>query len=413
MRRLSPILATLLLASPAIAQDAANPRGADPHANPHGSGGSGAPPGMFNPPPDMVDEDPTLPAGSIAVAILDPDDKPIPRAQASVGVLRNSVAKGESRSRLVRDTDENGFFRVDGQETGTGIAYRISVSKDGATFGSTPFQLSPARGIKVKLHVYPVTRDLNEALVVMQTVVYAEIKDDRVQLQSAMQIFNFGKTAWVPNDVYFELPDTFTAFRTNEEMSDRGVDAVDKKGGRLRGTFAPGRWDIEFRWQLPYAGEKDVSFEVGLPPHVAVARVMAQASQQMSLEVPAFAPAEPRFDNDGQRVLVTEKQLRREDAPLRRLKVTIANLPTQGPGRFLAAGLAAAGVLGGLAFAFTQRRPWKGKKELDKLERSQILAELEELERMQEAGDIGPKTYERARRELIDALARTLSKTAR
>lgn len=437
------LVASLLLAAPALAQsDAQAPRrapsdaqapvdphaqgGADPHAqggaDPHAQGGgagragggaAGGPPGMFTPPPDTVEDDPSLPAGSFTATILDPDDRPLPHAQVTIGVLHNSVAKGESRARLVKESDELGVVRVDAQETGSLVSYRISVSVDGATFGVSPFNLPAARGIRTRLHVYPVTRNLDEALVVMQAVVFAEMKDDRVQLQSALQIFNFGRIAWVPNEVYVELPENFTAFRGNEEMTDRGIEGVDKKGGRLRGTFAPGRADIEWRWQLPYGGEKDVSFEIGLPPHVAVGRVMTQASHGMTLEVPGFPAAEQRFDGDGQRILVTEHQLTKEDASLRHIKVTIGNLPTQGPGAKIAAGLTAVGVLAGLALAFTQRRPWKGKRELDKLERGQLLEELEELEALHQSGEIGPKTYDRARREIIDLLARTLSKEAR
>jgi hypothetical protein len=40
---------------------------------------------------------------------------------------------------------------------------------------------------------------------------------------------------------------------------------------------------------------------------------------------------------------------------------------------------------------------------------SHLLDELEDLERSRLSGDVGPKTYERMRRELLDALARTLS----
>jgi hypothetical protein len=427
------LAAGLLLAAPAFAQSdaqapkrdaqaaatdapaAADPHaggGADPHAG-HAGAGADGPPGMFNAPPDTVEEDPSLPGGSFTATILDPDGRPLPRTQVTVGILHNSVAKGESRSRVVKEADEAGVIRLDGQENGSQVAYRVSVSSDGATFGAVPFNLPPARGMRVRLHVYPVTRSLDDALVVMQAVVFAEMKDDRVQLQSALQIFNFGRTAWVPSEVYVELPENFTAFRTSEEMSDRGIESVDKKGGRLHGTFAPGRADLDWRWQLPYDGEKTVTFEIGLPPHVAVGRVMTQASHGMTLEVPGFPAAEPKFDAEGQRILVTEHQMQREDASLRRLKVTIGNLPTQGPGPKIAAGLTALGVLAGLALAFSQRRPWKGKRELDKLERSQLLEELEELEALHRGGEIGPKTYDRARREIIDLLARTLSKEAR
>jgi hypothetical protein len=402
------LLPFFLLSPVARAQD-----DADPHAgNRHGAG-AGAVPGIFNPPADTVEEDPSLPAGSFAATILDADDHPAPHAPVSIGILHNTVAKGESRSRTMREADDQGNVRLDGQETGTGVAYRISVPRDGAQFGASPFQLPLAKGMRVRLHVYPVTHRLNDALVVMQSIVYAEMKDDRVQLQSAIQVFNYGKIAWVPEgaDAAIDLPPDFTAFRANEDMGDRSVDAVEKQGVRLRGTFAPGRWDVSWNWQLPYDGDKDVSFDVGLPPNTAVARVMAQASQQMTLTVPGFDAPVPRIDGEGQRILVTERQIRRDES-FRRIKVTLGNLPTQGPGRFLAAGLAALGVAGGLGFAFTQKKPQNGAKQ-GKAERGHILAELEELERLHASGEIGPVTYERARREIIDALARTLSKAGR
>ena len=45
-----------------------------------------------------------------------------------------------------------------------------------------------------------------------------------------------------------------------------------------------------------------------------------------------------------------------------------------------------------------------------KSERTAWLEELEELERARAEGEVGPKTYERARREIIDGIARTLAK---
>jgi len=43
-------------------------------------------------------------------------------------------------------------------------------------------------------------------------------------------------------------------------------------------------------------------------------------------------------------------------------------------------------------------------------ERQRLLEDLEDLERAHLSGEVGPKTYERARRELVDAIARTLDR---
>jgi hypothetical protein len=373
----------------------------------HG-GGAGGNPDVFEAPPDTVEDDARLPAGTIEVTLLDPDNKPLPNAGLTLGIMQQSVAKGESRKHVAGMTNDAGVARFDKLETGSGIAYRVTVLQDGATFAASPFNLPLGAGIKVGLHVYPVTHDVNQALVVMQVVAYVEMKDDRIQLQQAVSVYNFGRVAWVPSDIVLALPEGFTALNGTQQMSDVGVDPIEGKGARLRGTFAPGRHDAEFRWQLPYAGDKDVSFDIGLPPRVAVARVMAVASQQMRLVVSGFPEPEARTDNQGQRILVTEKQLRRDEAPVKSLSVEIRDLPTAGPARWIATSLSALGVLAGIGLS--GRKPHKRTKAEGKAERSQLLAELEELERAHRSGEVGPKTYERARRELVDALARTLAK---
>jgi hypothetical protein len=400
----SCVLALAVLApGAASAQDAAGDDDAehDPHGahDPHGGRG-----GMFDAPEDGSVEDPSIPVGAISVQIADAQGRPLPRSEVTLGILYNSVAKGESRKRISAMTDDAGRARFDKLDTGTGVAYRPMVLRDGATFSVPPFQLGAKSGTRAVLHVYPVETDIEKTLVVMQAITYSEVKDDRVQIQQAYKIYNFGKNAWVPNDVVVPLPPKFTAFSAQQGMTDVGVDAVPGKGLKLRGTFAPGQHVIEFRWQLPYSGESDVRFDVGMPPHMAAARVMAPASRDMSLEVPGFPPPQSSSDGQGQRVLITEMQMKREDQPTKSVSVSIRGLPTTGPGRWIATLLAAGGLAYGVILGSKKPAARDRKKE-----RERLLAELEDLERAHAAGDVGPKTYERARRELVDEIARTLT----
>lgn len=374
-----------------------------PQQNPH----AGAVPGMFEPPADTETEEAELPPGTILVELRDADDHPLPRTPITLGVLHQSVARGESREHKAAVSDDRGLTRFDSLETGSGIAYRVTVPKDAATFAALPFQLSAAKGMHVVLHVYPVTRDINKALVVMQTVMFLELKDDRVQVEEAVSVFNLGRVTWVPDGVVMNLPKAFTALNSGQQMSDQGVDAVEGQGARLRGTYPPGRHDIEFRWQLPYSGEESVRIDVGLPPHVAVMRVMALASHGMKLSVEDMPSAESRTDAQGQHLLVTEKQLHRDDTPVAELHVALSDLPTPGPGRLVATCIAALGVLAGLGLAFGSNGAQAGPAA--KTERARLLAELEELERAHQSGELGPKTYERARREIVDRIALTLA----
>jgi hypothetical protein len=187
-------------------------------------------------------------------------------------------------------------------------------------------------------------------------------------------------------------------------MTDVGVDAVPKKGVRIRGTFAPGQHVIEFKWQLPYTGESEVKVDIGMPPHLAASRVIAPAAKGMGMEVEGFEPTKLSTDGMGQRALVTEKQLRREDPAVKSLRMTIKGLPTEGPGKIIASLLALGGLVVGVVLGARKAPPRDTKRE-----RQQLLTALEGLEAGHRDGSIGPKTYERARRELIDDLARTFA----
>jgi hypothetical protein len=373
--------------------------------NPHAGGSI---PGMFQPPPDTNEDDVRLAPGTIAIAILDPENNPLPDTAVTLGILHNSVAKGESREHKLATTDGKGEVSFSGLEHVSGVAYRVSVVKDGGTFWATPFGLQPDRGERVTLHVYPVTHDVKDAVIVSQVTLYAEMKDDRVQLEEAVTFYNLGKTAWVPDNLLIALPENFTALTSQDAMGGEGITSVEKKGAKIHGTFGPGQHPLDFRWQLPYSGERDVTIDQSLPPHTAVMRVLAAASQEMRLVASGFPEAQPKTDARGERLLVTEKQMRRDDPALTHVHVELRDIPVPGPARIIATLLASLGVLAGLGYAFTTRKSLVAGGSA-KEERARLLADLEELERAHRVGDVGPKTYERARRELIDAIARTLA----
>lgn len=384
----------------------------DPHANPHAGGAGGDPhagggrPGMQEQAPeDGSIEDPTLPVGSVEIHINDAAGNPLPKTDVTLGVIYNSVAKGESRKRLVKQADDTGKVRFTDLDTGSGVAYRVMVLKDDATFSATPFQLGAKSGMRVLLHVYPVSNDISQTLVVSQLMMYSEVKDDRIQIQQAFKIYNFGRNAWVPpKDFVIALPPEFTAFTTQQGMTDVAVEAVPKQGVRLKGTFTPGQHVVEFRWQLPYSGEPEVKFDVGVMPNLAASRIIAPASKGMTLDVGGFDPPRASTDGMGQRALVAEKQWRREDTPVKSIPIALRGLPTEGPGKVIATFLALCGVVAGVVLGSKKPPPRDSKGE-----RAQLLESLEALEAGHQDGSIGPKTYERARRELIDDIARTFA----
>lgn len=379
--------------------------GADPHGAGHGGGGAVDPNAA---PQDIVTEEASLPVGTIDVEIRDGTSKPRPKVPVTLGIVMNSVAKGENRQQKVGITDEGGHVRWNGLQGGSQMSYRVSVSEGGGQFAAAPFQLDPARGTRVILHTYPVTSDLSGTMVVMQSIVYLELKDDRVQVQQAFNIFNFGRVAWAPSDFVLPLPNGFSALTGVQSMSDQTVETAEERGARLKGTFGPGRHSVEFRWQAPYGGETALDLAIGMPPNVAASRVMVVASQDMKVSVDGFPPVRAGRDGQGNSIVETERELRREEAPLTSVRISLKDIPGPGPGRFIASGLAALVAALGFLYAKREKEPARNKTVRGE-ERAQLLAELEDLERAFRDGEIGPRTHENARRELIDALARTLA----
>jgi hypothetical protein len=397
--------AGVLLATTALATSAPPSSGtARGHS---GDGGSE----LFKPPEDLEQEDVSLAPGTIAVFLRDADDGPVANEMVTLGALINSIAKGDTRKHFQMTTDARGQAVFSSLEMASNIAYRVSSGYQGGSFAASPFQIPQGKAIRVVLHVYPVTRSLTAATIVSQAVIAVELRDDRLQVEEALTIFNLGRNAWQPEDVRLALPAGFTAFNAQASMSDQGVDEINGSA-RLHGTFSPGQHPIEFRWQVPWGGDKDVDFDVGLPPHTAIARVLMPASAQVKLLAADFPPAEVLRDAQGQAFLVTERRVRPGDAPLQSIGVEVHDLPTPGPGRLIATTIAALAVAAGLLLAFARHKSSRTGSEPDDA-RASLLEELALLERAHTAGAVGARTYERARRELIDALAFSLALRAR
>jgi hypothetical protein len=418
MPRASSSFSTFALAAGALLVCAPDAARAQPSAARDDQAGAGG--GVFRAPEDIEEDDTVRPAGTIAVELRDADDKPVPRELVTLGILINSIAKGDTRKHVQLTTDEGGRAIFSDLEMASNIAYRVSSGYQGGSFAATPFQLPQGKAIHVVLHVYPVTRNIEDALVVGEVAIAAELKDDRLQIEEMLTIYNLGRTAWQPDDVHMALPPGATAFNAQASMSDQSVDEIDG-ALKLRGTFGPGQHALAFRWQLPWSGDKDVDFDVGLPPHVAIARVLMPAASAIKLSAAGFPPAEVRHNNQGQSFLVTERQIRPDRGRLNSIAIAIHDLPTPGPGRLIATVLSAFGITFGvwqsIQLGVRNRRGAAGQRNRgrtgDNVDartmRKSVLDELALLERAHAAGDVGPKTYERVRRELIDALALTLS----
>jgi len=372
---------------------------------------------MEQPPEDSSEKDNSLPPGTIVVELRDKTEAPVPRADVTLGILQQSVAKGESRRRTTQKTDDNGVTRFDNLERGGGIAYRVSVPWTGsggeaATYAAPPFQLDLHHGQRVQLHVFPATSRVEDTLLGMPGIIYLELKDDVVQVDQIFEVFNLGTTTWVPTDLVVDLPPGFRAFNAQRDMSDVGFDAVADRGAKMRGTFGPGQHRAQFRYQVPYEGGESTKVAVALPPRVIRMRVIAEASKTMTLRVDDFPNAVSDANQRGTRVLLTERQARPGDVPFTHLAITLDNIPTEGSAKWITVAITAATLAFGIYVAREQEAKGAsaraGEKDTERA-RTRLVAEIAALDTAAKAGEIGPQAHARIRQALIDSLARVMA----
>ena len=385
-----------------------NPHGAaqDDEEDPHGGRG-----GFFEAPPDTAIDDPSLPVGTIVVTIKDAEDKPIPKASAVIGILESSVAKGDSRKRKTVDMDAEGTAQVDGLSVGGGTSYRISTMRDGGSFASQPFTLSAKSGKRVVLHAYEASSNVEKVLVGMQAFVFVSLREDSLNVEHMFNIYNIGKTAWVPDPSVAKvtMPDTYKAFNVGDGMADVKFVEGKSKEAALAGTIGPGQNEANFRYHVPLQGSEKQTFRVTLPPRVGEVRVFSESGKSLGVEVAGFPTAQKQRGRDGRKVWITARQATQGEHGIQTLDITITGLPTPSPSRWIAVICAISAL--GLAGLYLLRQGKDAdvqddiRKDLIEA-RDALLGEFVTLEKTHRKGDIGPKTYAKLRTALLDALAR-------
>lgn len=380
-----------------------------PPGHPPSSGRGRGMDGMFQPPVDEVVEEESWAPGTIEIHIRDADDRPIEGAPVVLNVVHSTVATGEQREKLQSASDASGVARFESMKTGMAVTYAASSVRGPSRFEAEPFNLPEKGGMRVVLHVYDTVTDLEEAQIGVRALAFFSLREDAIQAEQVLEVFNLGRTAWQA-EVPVELPEGYKGFNRAEEGGVANVDATDA-GYVLRGTFRPGRTAVGFRWQVPLENDPDQTIRIGLPPRVAQARVIAEASKSMNLAVEGAPEARRTRNRDGRAVLVTERAATPGEKGLAVLSVTLKGLPTKGPGRWIALGLGVAMVAAAFVSA---RRGARSRLADDAREdlvqaREALLQELVALERSKLRGEVGPKTYERVRAAMLDALANVVS----
>lgn len=349
-----------------------------------------------------------VPPGTLGMLIRDGERGPVAGAKVKLLITHESIAHGNTDT--VRETvsDEQGRAGFTGLNTDSSYKYEAVVEQGGSRYSTGAIKLRRESGQIAVLYVFPTTDKLDDTFVITRMLYALQPREDIFQVDTVLRIQNGSTKTWSPKDFYLQLPDDAQAFRPPRSEGDlRGV----AEGNRVHitGSFTPGSHELSFGFQIPNPRTPNIHLPLQTVPNLTDARVFLEATDTMGLQVEGMRPAERTTGQEGQNALMAAADFLGNETPApATLQVNVTGMPPRGQGNIVASIIAALVAMLGVAFAVS--RPDKDTTSLTNEDRSRaktlLLDELVSLEKAFRGKEIGPKTYEQARRTLLDSMAR-------
>ena len=351
--------------------------------------------------PDLVTSvvDSELPAGTIAIEVVDEVGAAVPKQAVRLGVMEQSGGR-ESKACV---TDDKGTCSFDALLTDSKHSYRVNVPYNGALYSCTPFRLDAAKGQRVRVVRLPTTTDNRRVFQVLGRTMI-EFRDDRAHIQQEARLTNLGEATYVfpEGGMSIRLPDGFKAFDSMEIMTDQRLAATDDGLG-ISGSIPPGRVDLMWTYDISASGTS-MLIEQPVPFATMEYQVISDYVDGMTMEVEGFQVARVHEGSD-RRFLVAGMMRRPGDAPIDPLRIHIRGIPGGGPLPYFAAAIAAIFLFLGIWLLFRPLDRTAIMARVREDRRVELLDEIASLESQCKAEAIGPGFYEHRRRELTDELA--------
>lgn len=344
-----------------------------------------------------------LPQGTIVVQVL--DEKGQPRANAEVVLLRvfESIAQGRSEEKTYKKTGPSGEVVFSDLEASLHHNYAAGATFEGASYSVEPFRLAKT-GHRVVLVTYPVTSDIQQAFVGIQALFSLTFSSGTFRVETLYRVMPLGKVTWKPENVSVNLP---AGAKALDLSNAQGNAFLKDLGGRvgLQGSYPPGQTQLVYTYQLERKNAASQTISLSMPPHVTNMVVLVEKTPGLSISIPGFDSIEEAESPDGKRMFVGRRTMRPGQPPVAQLPVELTGLPVVGPGRWYAVGIAL--LLGALGLGYAaSSSPTKPRVVERKRARKVLLSEMVVLEKARQAEEIGPRTYEQAKQEILLALSR-------
>ena len=208
-------------------------------------------------PPRML---PTVPAGTVRLAVVDGRDRPVPGQEVSV-VLRD-VTGGRAEFAGVTGPDGVAYVEVEVADGG----YEARALYRGAPYRTTMFRMGDAMGVAAELRVFPTTRDLSRVRTATQLELIGR-ENDLAQVGQLYQAFVAGDEAyWPGKPISISGAEGATGFVVMDRASPILEHADKAPFATLAEPIPPGEpVDLSIAYLLPHDGAAEIRWTPVLP----------------------------------------------------------------------------------------------------------------------------------------------------
>lgn len=346
--------------------------------------------------------DPSVPAGSVRIQVVDEEGE----ALGSQSVILGVMARDGTRSELPKTTSSDGIAIFSDLSTDGSASYRARMVYQGATFASPPFRLSNDQGVLVHLVRLPVNSDERPVLQHGQFIM--ELRDQRLHVVQHARLSNFGTRAYVfPKEgKLVRLPQGFVNLELQAQMGDQRMVKEEGVGFRVFGSLVPGTITLSWSYHLP-ATTRTLSFDVPTNWNTYRYQIVIVAVEGLSLSVNGLNATS--FEHEGRALLGTEIARAPQEAPLSSIRIALRGIPGPGPLRWIALGLAVCLGLG-LSLLLSRRGPAASLDHPSALvvAKHDLQLQARMLNDQRANHEVGPQFYKREHERLVTEMAQVL-----
>jgi hypothetical protein len=354
--------------------------------------------------------DPSLPAKTLEVHLLDEAGQPVKNAPVMLGAVdqTNKVQVHRARS------DDSGVARFTDLPTGEHTGYAAVFEWHGIRLGTEPFAMPETGGMRAEIRALPRTADPKVITIAPGARLVLQMHEDSLQFLEIFALENTSDKIFDPGAGAIEIPLPQGFVGAEAAQGDRKIDVRQNHGMAIHGVVVPKRSissagdaatranEVTFGFVLPYHGDSR-EFEQPMPTGIGPFNLITEQVGDIVITGPGVGPRETR-ELGGRKYWLARVEA---VPPGGTLKLSISGLPTtSSTGRYVALALALALVAGAVFFG---RRPDNEARQAASDERDRLTARREalfaELVAVEQSGRAGaPGAGPERRRELVGKL---------